>query len=81
MSRYWKAIIAYAVPLVYALSELISDALGDGEWTAQDTKAVLLGLVGATLVLLKANTPPAGQPSDPNISETASKRERGERLA
>ena len=55
LKGYWKAILAAAVPIAYTVSELISDATGDGVWTAQDTKAVLLGVVGAVLVYAKAN--------------------------
>jgi hypothetical protein len=52
---YWKAILAFAVPLVYAAVEAALIAFGDGEWTNADTKYVILGVGAAALVLLKGN--------------------------
>lgn len=67
MSRYAKAIIAAVVAaLVVLKSALTGDPaiITPNEWV--DIALAFLGAVG---VYAWPNTPPAGEPSDPRISE------------
>ena len=68
MSRYAKTIVAL-VPFVIAALMVLSDALGDGTVSNQEWIAVVIALLGAVGVYAVPNTPPAGQPADPRVSE------------
>ena len=63
MSRYTKAISA----LLAFAGVLISSGVLDGD-VAKWANAIIAG-VGAAFVYLLPNTPPAGEPSDPAVSE------------
>lgn len=74
LSRYWKAVIAAIPALVYVGGEIVQaiDTGGaDGTFTRTDAGNIVLAALTAILVYAKANTPPAGELSDPNVSETA----------
>lgn len=66
MTRYWKSIIA-AVGLALTLLTSLEPVWGDNvpSWVP-----VAISVLTAAGVYLKANTPPAGQPADPTVSET-----------
>lgn len=70
-SRYAKAIAAFvsafAVPFAGALTETSDhgNIVTQGEWIT----ALVAGLVGGFAVAAIPNRPPAGQPSDPGVSE------------
>ena len=65
MSRYAKTIIAVLVAGLTALQVAITDSTVSGqEWVV-----IALAAVGAVGVYAWPNTPPAGQPADPTISE------------
>ena len=72
LPRYWKALIA-AVPFVVLVGnevvQAISDKGADGSLSTQDVLTIILTGVAAVGVYGKANTPPAGEPSDPAVSE------------
>lgn len=68
MSRYSKFLIAL-VPVLLAGLKVLSDALGDGVVSTQEGLAVAVAALTAAAVYAVPNKPPAGEPSDPNISE------------
>ena len=68
MSRYAKFIVAL-IPLVIAGQKVIADALGDGTVSNQEWVSVVVAALTALLVRQVPNTPPAGEPADPNMSE------------
>ena len=70
MSRYWKAILAVTTAVGITVVQAVQAAYLDGTWTTEDSLVVALAFLGAVAVYGKANTPPAGQPSDPDVSET-----------
>jgi len=63
MSRYAKFISA----ALAFLGVLVSQGVLEGK--AQDWVTALVAALGAAAVYVVPNTPPAGQPSDPSISE------------
>lgn len=69
MTRYNKSIIAGLAFLLAAL-KVVSDGLGDAVVSSQEAVAALVAGIAALLVYFVPNTPPAGQPSDPSMSET-----------
>lgn len=66
LSRYWKTIIA-VVGLTLTVLTSLEPVWGDNlpSWVP-----VAIAVLTSVSVYLKANTPPAGQPADPNVSET-----------
>lgn len=73
LSRYWKTVLVVLGGIVVVGNQLVAsakDAYGDGEWTYSDTVTVAMLALTAILVYAKANTPPAGELADPDISET-----------
>jgi len=74
MSRYWKTIIAVinvVVQFINAITNDIENALADDTIVGNEWLIIGVSVLTAIGVFAKANTPPAGQASDPNISETA----------
>ena len=65
MSRYAKTAVAVLVAALTALQAAISD----GHVTNNEWIIIALAAIGAAGVYAIPNTPPAGQPADPNISE------------
>jgi hypothetical protein len=66
ITRYWKTVIAagsLALTLLTALPSVWGDNLPT--WVP-----VAIAVLGSFLTWAKANTPPAGQPADPTVSET-----------
>jgi len=63
MSRYSKTIAA----VLAFLGVIVSAGVLDGD--AQKWAASIVSALGAALVYFVPNTPPAGEPSDPAISE------------
>ena len=63
MSRYAKFISA----ALAALGVIVSTGVLDGD--AQKWAASIVSALGAALVYFVPNTPPAGEPADPTISE------------
>ena len=63
MSRYAKFISA----ALAALGVIVSAGVLDGD--AQEWASSIVAALGAALVYLIPNTPPAGEPSDPTVSE------------
>ena len=68
MTRYSKFLVAL-VPVLLAALKVLSDALGDGLVSQQEGIAVLVAALTAAGVFLIPNKPPAGEPSDPRMSE------------
>lgn len=64
MSRYWKAVIS-AIGLLTVVLTSLDAAWGDA---APDWLPVVVAVVTAVAVYLKANTPPDGV-ADPDMSE------------
>jgi len=65
VSRYLKSIIATAVAALTALQAAISDErVTNNEWII-----VALAALGAAGVYLVPNSPPDGEPADPDMSE------------
>ncbi len=65
MSRYAKTIVAVLVAALTSLQAAISDdRVTNNEWII-----IALAALGAVGVYALPNTPPKGQPSDPNVSE------------
>lgn len=64
MSRYYKTIMA----VLSFLGVMISAGVFSGP--AQNWAQAIVAAVGAALVYWVPNKPPAGQPSDPTVSET-----------
>lgn len=72
LTRYWKTVVALlgvVVAVGNRVVEVVNDGYGDGKWDSADTVAVIIGVATVLGVYAKANTPPAGEPSDPNVSE------------
>lgn len=68
LTRYWKTIIAVlGLASVLLADPVVESIFGD---EPQPWLKTVLAVVTALLVYFKANTPPAGQPSDPTVSET-----------
>lgn len=66
MSRYWKTILAALATLAtWGLT-----ASADGGYSQEEYWGLLAAVVGTLAVYAKANTPPAGQPSRADVSET-----------
>lgn len=79
MTRYSKALVA-AVPFLLASLKVLSDGLGDGRVSAQEWITALIAGLATLLVYAVPNRRPAGQPSDPGVSEQDPKpRHRGVR--
>lgn len=68
MTRYAKTLVAL-IPLALAALKVLSDALGDGAVSTQEWVAVALAALTPALVYAVPNTPPAGEPSRPDMSE------------
>jgi len=65
VSRYLKSIIATAVAALTALQAAISDErVTNNEWII-----IALAALGAAGVYLVPNSPPDGEPADPDMSE------------
>ena len=71
LSRYWKSIIAAGIAVAITVVQAVQAASADGVWSTDDTIVTVLAFLGAAGVYFKANTPPEGEPSDPNVSETS----------
>lgn len=74
LSRYWKALIAAIPAVVYVGGEIvqaIDNGAADGTLTRTDVGNIVMAALAALLVYAKANTPPKGEASDPDVSETA----------
>ena len=74
LSRYWKALIAALPAVVYVGSEIvqaIDNGAADGTLNRTDVGNIVMAALAAVLVYAKANTPPKGEASNPNVSETA----------
>lgn len=69
MTRYWKSILATLTAISITVVQAIQAAGADGAWTQEDTIVTILAFLGAVAVYTKANTPPAGEPADPSMSE------------
>jgi hypothetical protein len=68
VSRYYKFLVAL-VPALLAALKVLSDALGDGNVSAQEWTALAIAFLGALAVYAVPNTKPADEPYDPAISE------------
>jgi hypothetical protein len=72
LTRYWKALIS-AIPLLIAVGQEVAEQMeafgADGTVTRADWFKIGLAALTSLLVYAKANTPPEGQRSDPNMSE------------
>ena len=66
MSRYTKAAVAFLT----ALGTWGYTAYSDGSVTAVEAWGLCGVLVAALSVYANPNSPPAGEPSDPTVSET-----------
>ena len=65
MSRYLKTAVAVLVAGLTSLQAAISDdRVTNNEWVI-----IALAVVGAIGVYAAPNSPPAGKPADPNMSE------------
>jgi hypothetical protein len=76
VTRYSKTIVAAIVTVVQFIVALSTDpgylqVVADSNVTQSEAWILLASIIGVAGVYAKANTPPPGQPSDPNISETA----------
>lgn len=71
ISRYWKTVVAAVIAVAITMLQLVYSLQEDGVWSNEDTLVTAIAFLGAVGVYFKANTPPSGHPSDPNISETA----------
>jgi hypothetical protein len=76
VSRYSKTIVAAVITAVQFIVALSTDpgylqVVADSNVTQSEAWILLASIIGVGGVFAKANTPPAGQPSDPNISETS----------
>lgn len=69
MTRYWKSILATVTAILITTVQAVHSAQSDGQWTTEDTIVTALAFLGAVSVFAKANTPPAGEPADPYMSE------------
>jgi hypothetical protein len=69
MSSYAKAIIAVVVAVLIAGAQAAMSALGDGNWTTEDTLVVILAILGAVGVYAIPNKPyvQTGGRTDPNF--------------
>lgn len=68
MSRYAKFYTALLPWIVYTLS-LIGQVISDASVTSEEILSNLGLLLAAIAVRTIPNTPPAGQPADPRVSE------------
>lgn len=69
MTRYWKSILATLTAIAITVVQAVQAAGADGSWSQEDTIVCVLAFLGAVAVYTKANTPPAGEPADPAMSE------------
>lgn len=74
LTRYWKAILAACIPLAAVITEgyeAYDNGARDGTFNTADQVKLAIAVLLSLGVYAKANTPPAGEPSDPDMSETA----------
>jgi hypothetical protein len=55
--RPWKALVPIALGIIYTVWQAIEVALGDNEWSEQDTLTVIGALITALLVYFVPNPP------------------------
>lgn len=75
LPRYWKTTIVVAgvvAALAPDLIQGIQELFADGQWSTQDTWRLVILAVTSYGVYKKTNTPPAGEPADPAVSEAES---------
>lgn len=78
MSRYAKTIVAVLTWLAVFIQALVTEpvfeeVIADSNITTAEAWKLAIAALGVLGVYAVPNRPPAGQPSDPNISETAPK--------
>jgi hypothetical protein len=69
ITRYWKGVLAAVTAVAVTVVQAIQAQSNDGTWTKEDTIVVVLAFLGAIAVYATPNTPPKGEPADPNMSE------------